>query len=129
MTGLRILAAVAVSLSLSPQAFARKARDWQTGTVLDPQRSPYFTASTNDPPYGGATDVPLMKVYEPFLVEGGAAAYFAREGQRWEWQKPANLKPGDSVQFAVVGRKMFVIDDNGKEHRMEITKQAPRAAH
>jgi hypothetical protein len=130
MTGLRVLVAVAVAvaLSLSPPAFAKKARDWQTGTVLDPQHSPYFTASTNDPPYGGATDVPLMKVYEPFLVEGADAAYFLREGRRWECRKPANLKQGGPVKFAVAGRKMFVLDDNGREHRMEITKQVPRAA-
>jgi len=129
MTGLRILVAVAIALTLSPQAFARKAREWQTGAVLDPQHSPYFTASTNDAPYGGAADVPLMKVYEPFLVEGATSAYFVREGQRWERRKPANLKIGGPVKFAVEGRKLFVVDDNGKEHRMEITKQVPRAAH
>jgi hypothetical protein len=128
MSGLRILVTVAVALSLSAPAFARKAREWQTGTVLDPRHSPYFTASTNDPPYGGATDVPLMKVYEPFLLEGPGSAYFAREGQRWEWKKPANLKPGEPVKFAVVGQKLFVLDDAGKEHRMQIAKQVPRAA-
>lgn len=113
---------------MSPQAFAGKARDWQTGTVLDPHHSPYFTASTNDPPYGGAADVPLMKVYEPFLIEGETTAYFGREGLRWQWKKPANLKLGGPVKFAVAGRKMFVIDDNGKEHRMAITKQIPRGS-
>ncbi|MGA2184708.1 MAG: hypothetical protein ABSH47_16940 [Bryobacteraceae bacterium] len=129
MSGLRVLVVVAVALSLSPQAFARKAREWQTGTVLDPRHSPYFTASTNDAPYGGATDVPLMKVYEPFLLEGDTTAYFVREGLRWQRRKPANLKPGGPVKFAVEGQKMFVLDDDGREHRMEITKQVPRAAH
>ena len=129
MSGLRVLVAVAIALSLSPQAFARKERAWQTGTVLDPRHSSYFTASTNAPPYGGATDVPLMKVYEPFLLEGDTTAYFVREGQRWERRKPANLKIGGPVKFAIVGQKMYVLDDSGKEHRMEITKQVPRAAH
>ena len=128
MGGLRILVAVGILLSLSPQGFAKKTRDWQTGTVLDPQHSAYFTASTNDAPYGGRTDVPLKKVYEPFLFEGATTAYFVREGQRWEWRKPANLKVGGPVKFAVVGQKMFVLDDTGKEHRMQITKQVPKLA-
>jgi hypothetical protein len=123
MSGLRVFVAIVVALSLSSPAFARKTREWQTGTVLDPRHSSYFTASTNDAPYGGNADVPIRKVYEPFLFESATAAYFVREGLKWEWQQPAVLKVGGPVKFAIVGQKMFVQDDNGKEHRMEITKQ------
>jgi len=128
MSALRILTLAAIALTLDPQMYAKtKDRDWQTGAVLDPLHSPYFTASTNDAPYGGNVDVPLMKVYDSYLFEGAGSAYFVREGRRWERTKPANLKPGDSVKFAVDGQRIYVLDPNGKEHRMELVKQVPRA--
>ncbi len=126
MSALRILFVLAVAASLSAHPFASKERDWQTGTVLDPQHSVYFTASTNDPPYGGAHDVPLMKVYDSFLLEGANTVYFVREGRRFDRHKAADLKVGAPVKFAIVGEKMFVLDDNGKEHQMVITKQEPK---
>ncbi len=124
---LRYSLAVALFLiALAVPAAARKEREWQTGKVLDPQNSPYYTASAVDAPYGGKSDEPVMKAYEPFLIEGPASAYFARQGLRWEWSKPAQLKPNGTVKFAVDGDRLYVIDDAGKEHRMEITKTVPR---
>ena len=117
---------MAVAVALCAHPFAKKERDWQAGTVLDPQNSPYYTASTNDAPYGDHGDVPVKKVYQAFLFEGATTAYFVREGLRWEWQKPAQLKVGGPVKFAIVGEKMFVLDASGKEQRMEITKQVPK---
>jgi hypothetical protein len=127
MSGLRILMVIAVALALGPQTFAKKTREWQVGTVLDLQHSPYYTESTTDAPYGGKADVPLMNVYDPFLIENETTVYFVREGRRFERTKPANLKPGDAVKLAIEGEKMYVLDANGKQHRMEITKQVPRA--
>ncbi len=126
MSAIRILVLVSLAFSLSAHPFGGKTRDWQTGTVLDPQHSPYFTASTNDAPYGGKADVPLKKVYQSYLLEGATSAWFVREGLSWEWRKPANLKPGGPVKFAVVGQKMFVLDSDGREHRMQITRQVPK---
>jgi hypothetical protein len=42
---------------------------------------------------------------------------------RWKWSKPAILTVNGLVKFAVEKRKFFVIDDEGKEHEMEIVKQ------
>ena len=36
---------------------------------------------------------------------------------------PANLTVNAPVKFAIEKRKLFVIDDDGKEHEMEIIKQ------
>ena len=125
------LAAILVSLAVA----AEKERDWQAGTVLDTQRSRYFagtvgnanttgTAQTNGN-YGtyqgntSSSQVAVYRVYETFLIEGNTHAYLAQERLRWRWSKAANLTVNGPVKFAVEKRKLFVIDDDGKEHEMK----------
>jgi hypothetical protein len=65
----------------------------------------------------------VYRVYETFLIEGQTYAYLAQERLRWKWSKPANLTVNGPVKFAVEKRKLFVVDDDGKEHQMEIIKK------
>ena len=121
---------------------AEKNRDWQTGKVLDSQRSRYFagtvgsanttgTVQTNgdNGTYQGSTNtsqIAVYRVYETFLIEGDTHAYLAQERLRWRWSKPANLTVNGPVKFAVEKRKLFVIDEDGKEHEMGIIKKSLR---
>ena len=121
---------------------AEKQRDWQTGKVLDSQRSRYFAgtigsanttgtaqANGNYGTYQGNTNTSqtaVYRVYETFLIEGETHAYLAQERLRWRWSKPANLTVNGPVKFAVEKRKLFVIDEDGKEHEMEIVKKVLR---
>ena len=68
----------------------------------------------------------IYRVFETFLIEGQTHAYLAQERLRWRWSKPANLTVNGTVKFAVEKRRLFVIDDDGKEHEMEIVKQILR---
>src|SRR5713101_1789128 len=68
----------------------------------------------------------VYRVYETFLIEGETHAYLAQERLRWRWSKPANLTVNGPVKFAVEKRKLFVIDEDGKEHEMEIVKKVLR---
>ena len=132
--------AVALSMLMPLLAFsAEKARNWQTGKVLDTERSRYFagtvgsgnttgTAQSNGNygTYQGQTNTSqtaVYRVYQTFAIEGDTRVYMAQERLRWKWSKPANLTVNASVKFAVEKRKLFVIDDDGKEHEMEILKQ------
>ena len=140
---LKAVFSVAILLTLAHEAMgAEKIRDWQTGKVLDTQRSKYFagtvgnanttgTAQTNGDygTYQGHTNTSqtaVYRVYETFLIEGQTYAYFGQERLRWRWSKPANLTVNGLVKFAVEKRKLFVIDDDGKEHEMEIIKRILR---
>lgn len=121
---------------------AEKQRDWQTGKVLDTERNRYFagtvgnasttgTAQTSgdNGTYQGSTSssqIAVYRVYETFLIEGETHAYLAQERLRWKWSKPANLTVNGPVKFAVEKRKLFVIDEDGKEHEMEIVKKVLR---
>jgi hypothetical protein len=40
--------------------------------------------------------------------------------------KPANLTVNEPITFAVEKRKLFVVDEDGKEHEMKIVKKALR---
>ena len=137
--------AVAVVLLLAlthVAAGAEKKRDWQTGKVLDSERNKYFagtvgnatttgTAQTSGD-YGtyqgntSSSQIAVYRVYQTFLIEGETHAYLAQERLRWKWSKPANLTVNGPVKFAVEKRKLFVIDEDGKEHEMEIVKKVLR---
>ena len=135
--------AVVLLLALTHTAAgAEKKRDWQMGKVLDSQRNSYFAgtlgnanatgtaqASGDYGTYQGNTTISQMavyRVYETFLIEGETHAYLAQERLRWRWSKPANLTVNGPVKFAVEKRKLFAIDEDGKEHEMEIVKKVLR---
>jgi hypothetical protein len=60
------------------------------------------------------------------VIEGDNYAYVASERLRWRWSHPANLAVNGPVKYAVDGRKLIVIDDDGKQHEMEIVKRILR---
>jgi hypothetical protein len=66
--------------------------------------------------------------YETFLIEGDTYAYLAQEHLQEMSSEPANLRVNQPVKFAVEKRKLFVIDDEGKEHEMKIVKNVLRQA-
>ena len=118
---------------------AEKAREWQTGKVLDSQQNRYLAgtvgnanttgtaqANGNYGTYQGNTassQRSIYKVYETFLIEGDTYAFVAQERLRWQWSKAANLTVNGPVKYAVEKRKLFVMDEDGKEHEMEIVKK------
>ena len=121
---------------------AERTRDWQTGKVLDSQRSRYFAgtvgnanttgsaqANGNYGTYNGNTnssETAVYRVFETFLIEGETHAYLAQERLKWRWSKAANVTVNAQVKFAVAKRKLFVMDEDGKEHEMEIVKKVLR---
>jgi hypothetical protein len=136
----RQLLILLIAASLPGLASAgEKVRKWQTGKVLDSERSRYFAGTVGSGnttgsaqtsggygTYQGQTNTSqtaVYRVYETFLIEGETHAYLAQQRLRWRWSKPANLTVNGPVKFAVEKRKLFVVDDDGKEHEMEIVKQ------
>ena len=139
MTTRQACAAVALALLPGIALSGEKVRNWQVGKVIDTERSRYFagtvgsgsttgTAQTNGN-YGtyqgqtNTTQTAVYRVYQTIAIEGDSHAYMAQERLRWKWSKPANLTVNAPVKFAVAKRKLFVIDDDGREHEMEIIKQ------
>jgi hypothetical protein len=65
-------------------------------------------------------------VFETFVVEGDKYVYLAQERLRRRWSKAANLTVNGPVKYAVEKRKLFVMDEDGKEPEMEIVKKTLR---
>jgi len=133
----------ALVLAISFAAFgSKKQRDWQTGKVRDSQRSRYFAGTVGSSSTSGNVDLSgdsgtyrgqtngsetaVYRVFETFLIEGDKYAYLAQERLRWRWSKAANVTVNGPIKYAVEKRKLFVIDEDGKEHEMEIVKKTLR---
>ena len=130
-------AVLASVLALLPSVVlcAEKARSWQTGKVVDTERSRYFAGTVGNGnttgtvqengTYQGSTNnsqTAVYRVYQTFAIEDETQVYMAEERLRWRWSKPANLTVNGPVKFAIQKRKLYVLDDDGKEHEMEIIK-------
>jgi hypothetical protein len=118
---------------------AEKQRDWQTGKVLDTNRQRYFAGTIGNSNTNGVADssgnyhgnssgseTAVYRVYESFVVEGGQYVYLAQERLKWRWSKPANVTVNGPVKYAIEKRKLFVMDEDNKEHEMEIVKKTIR---
>jgi hypothetical protein len=131
----------ALALALASAVVAgEKQRDWQMGKVLDTQRQRYFagtvgggstngTVNTDTGTYHGQSDdssTAIYRVYETFVIEGDQYVYLAQEHLRWRWSKAANVTVNGPVKYAVEKRKLYVMDEDRKEHEMEIVKKTLR---
>jgi hypothetical protein len=79
-------------------------------------------SGTSSTDYSGS-DMPLYKVYENFIIEGDDIVYVTQERIRWRWSKAAHVTVNGEVKYYVDKRKLHVLDDDGKEHVIEIVKQ------
>jgi hypothetical protein len=133
---------ILVALLASPAFGAAKQRDWQTGKVLDTQRQRYFAGTVANSNSSGTVDVDgnsgtyrgqsngsstaVYRVFETFVIEGDQYVYLAQERLRWRWSKAANVTVNGPVKYAVEKRKLYVMDEDGKEHEMEVVKKTLR---
>jgi hypothetical protein len=112
---MRTLTSIVVACFLAVNLGAVDKRDWQEGKTLSSERREEACPKT-------------PCVYQEFQIAGEKKIYTARETIRFRWSKEANLTVNGPVRFAVDAheRKLFVIDEDGKEHGMEIVSKALR---
>jgi len=138
MRAFSLLAAfvMAVTLPLS----GAKQRDWQTGKILDSQRQRYFAGTVGSGSTNGTVDegsgtyrgqtnsssTAVYRVFETFVIEGDKYVYLAQERLRWRWSKAANVTINGPVKYPAEKRRLYIIDEDGKEHEMEIVRKTLR---
>jgi hypothetical protein len=96
---------------------ASKITSWETGKVLDAT----FGAASR------STTSALYNAYEEYAIESDVFIYLTRERLRSERSKPALLTINGTVKFHVDGRKLVILDNEGKEHETIIVKQVSKA--
>jgi hypothetical protein len=108
------------------------------GSVNGTANSSTYGGSTNtnyDGNYSGSSttsssdlSTPMYKVYDNLIVEGSDTVYVTSERLRWRWSKGAHVAVNGEVKYYADGRKLHLLDDDGKEHSVDILKEIRRPA-
>jgi hypothetical protein len=125
-----ILALAALIFTPTLEGKKVKTRNWQTGKLLDVQRSQRFTGTVDRPGWvqsgkriTGDTKQAIYAVQDTFVIEGRALTYTVSEAVAGG-AKPANVTVHGPIRFSVEDTTLYLIDEAGKEHRTEIMKKA-----
>ena len=127
---MKMTSAVLIGI-LATSAWA-KDRLWQDGSLLDTRSNKYFPSMESS----GEADRALpgrmfadpqsvtttVTVYDRYVVEAGDAVYLVERG-RFRSSKPSLLRPNLSIKFAVDKKKIWLLDEEGRELETTILKQ------
>ncbi|QNI32539.1 hypothetical protein H7849_00450 [Alloacidobacterium dinghuense] len=114
-------------------------RQWQSGKLLDTEQQKVKEESTTTYTTDGqaknksdgktdysqnttATTADNIDTYEVYTIQGAGKTYIAREKLLFPWSKPANVTVGAELKYAIDGRKLYILDDDQKEHKASIVK-------
>ena len=130
----KVLVLLACFLTLAIVARADD-RNWQTGTLTATQRQQVPTGSnsfsTTDSSVNNKGDYSQNTMrtksddydtYQVFTIQSGNITYVVREHLFFPWSKPADLVLGKPVRFAVDNNTMYLLDSDGKEHKLSVVK-------
>lgn len=119
----------------STMALGATARQWQSGKLLDTEQQKVSEGSTTTYNTDGqaknknnysqnttATTTDNIDTYEVYTIQGPDKTYIAREKLLFPWSKPANVTVGADVKYTVEGRRLYILDDDQKEHKASIVK-------
>ncbi|MBM3740350.1 MAG: hypothetical protein FJW39_31735 [Acidobacteria bacterium] len=121
--GMTIIVAVVASLAL----VAQSRRDWQQGICRDVTTdskvvSLYSSATASGNTVTGST-VPISIVHAYYVVEADDMIYIGAQRLRWRWSKPIDFTINRPIRFAVEKRDLYLLDEQGKEHKIELIKR------
>jgi len=134
--GKSVLLALLVLLALP--ALAATGRGWQSGTLMEVEQEKIPSGSVSHSSadvtakdkgdktqYSGSKTTTTSQDYDTFqiyTVEGGGKIYTAKEQLLFPWSKPANITVGEKVKYVIDKNRMYLLDDDGKEHKAKVTK-------
>jgi hypothetical protein len=118
---------------LATSAWA-KDRIWQDGSLLDTRSNKYFPGIDSS---GEADRAPSSRmfsdtstaqtntIYDRYVVESGDAVYLVERG-RFKSAKPSLLRPYLSIKFAVDKKKVWLLDEEGRELETTVLKRVDK---
>ncbi len=93
----------------APGRAAEKDLEWRTGKLLDVQ-----------------TRGRGRRMATYYAIDGGNLIYLAQRTVTRR-DKPLNVTVHGSVRFAVKGSDFYLLDDDGKQHRLTLEKKTAKA--
>lgn len=88
-----------------------------TNTQINGNYSGTRTTSTS------GMSTPIYRVYDNLMIEGSETVYVTSERLRWRWSKGAHVAVNGTVKYYPDGRKLHILDNDGKEHTVAIVKE------
>ena len=134
-----IAATFAVLLAAGYLLGAENPRDWKSGTLLESEKQEVHQGSTETSnsqgtiknknnkkaDYSETTTTRNTDDYDTFQVytiQGDTKTYIARERLLFPWSKPANVSVGEKVKYSVQKHTLYLLDEDGKQHKTGISK-------
>jgi hypothetical protein len=124
---------------------ADAARNWQSGTLVETEKQQVLQGSTrntsrevtaknknNKTDYSENSNSTTTDNYDNFQVytiQGDNNTYVARERLLFPWSKPATVTVGAKLKFAVEKNTIYLIGDDGKQHKAGVSKISMNPAH
>jgi len=132
---------IALSICLvSTLSLVAADRNWQTSILTATERQKIREGSTvtshndssardrnNGADYSNnstTTKSDNYENYQVYTIQTGDTIYTASEHLLFPWSKPANVILGKPMKFAVEKGSMFILDDDGKQHKATIVSTA-----
>ena len=113
-------------------------REWKSGTLFEMEKEQVRTGTTKRTnkdatvkdkgkkgEYSETTTSTKTDEYDTFQVytiQGDSKTYIARERLLFPWSKPANVSVGEKVKYVVQKNTLYLLDDDGKQHKAGISK-------
>lgn len=117
---------------------ADSSREWKSGTLLETEKQEVRTGSTKTTNSDGtikekgkkadysqtttSTTTDDYDTFQVYTIQGDGKTYIARERLLFPWSKPANLSVGEKVNYVVQKNTLYLLDDDGKQHKAGISK-------
>ena len=117
---------------------AAGSRNWQSGTLLETEKVEVKQGTTKTTQTDGtakdkgnktdysqtttSTTSDDADTFQVYTIKDEKKTYVAREKLLFPWSKPANVAVGEKVKFAVEKNTLFLLDDDGKQHKAGISK-------
>jgi hypothetical protein len=145
MKRVRRVAWIAITVFLGGTLLFAASRPWQQGKLVDTEQQKERTGSTtfhhtdgqakakgngkaNYSENGFSNTSEDTDTYEVYTIQGPEKTYIAREKLMFPWSKPAKVTVGDEVKYAIDGRKLYILDEDGKEHKASVVKASLNSA-
>jgi hypothetical protein len=131
---MKLKIAVLIAMLAAP-AWA-KDRIWQDGSLLDTRSNKYFRSietsgeadrAPSSQMFTNAQAVLTNTIYDRYVVESADAVYLVERG-RFKSSKPSLLRPNLSIKFAIEKKKIWLLDEEGKELETTILERFAKDA-
>ena len=128
------LAACVFSLTASSIFSADNSRKWQFGTLLETEKQQVLQGSTetsHSERSGDRTDRSRNSTstttdnydnFQVYTIQGDRITYVVRERLLFPWSKPASITVGAKLKFAVEKNTVYLLGDDGKQHKAGLSK-------